>query len=744
MKKFFKIILIFILILIIAAAGYFVYIKYIANAGDRDAFNAVPEDAIFIVETTNLSKAWTTISESELWQHLASTPYFSDVNSDIEMLDDFLKANAIADAFLNDRKLIMSAHMTSGVNWDFLFVVDLQEGAETVKSLTSALGMIEGYELTTSEYKAENELFSNQIYLLTNSTNASDKTYICLLDNLILISFTGSLIERSLNQKNDKHWDNNKNFQTVMTEMNSRKLFKFYFNFNMLDDFSKTFLTEEDEIVTMFSKSLNFSIFDFDLKNNKLSFEGIAKLDTINSYISALAKVEPGKIRAHEIMTDQAAIYFSIAFSDYITFYQSLLDEYAAGSPADYTEIQDGIELVEKLLKINMNDDFFSWIGNEIALFKIRPMSEAEREEDIVIAINANDIDNAKTGLNHITEQIRKRTGVKFDIINYKNYEINYLSEKGLIKLIFGKLFDRIEKPYFTYIEDYVVMSNSQDILLKVIDDYISGKTLSHNKSFVSFKDEFEVKSNISLFIQMPKVYTLLYHYTPKENLESFLENKDMLLSFARIGFQLTSSDNKFKTKIMADYDEEALFDDDLEVIASDAGNELSNIGFEELNFKVILSEDSLKNNGSFTTYYPETTTVYHEGLISGNNLNGLCRSYYESGNIKSSVNYKDGKVDGIAYFYYDDEVSTVLAEVKFLEDKIIDYYQEFYDNGAQKAKVEYKDGIADGAVEFYYKTGKIKIEGKYKKGEKDGKWKFYDENGELMSKEKWNDGDVK
>jgi len=744
MKKIFKGLLIFILILVVLAAGYFVYVKFIAKVGDRDAFSLIPEDAVFVVETTNLSKAWTTISESELWGYLTSTQYFADVNEDIEMVNMFLQSNAIADAMLNDRKLIMSAHMTSGVDWDFLFTVDLEDASETFKNVSSALGMIDGYNLVKKEYKNSEDLFPTEIFELTNQNNANDKIFICLVDNILLVSFTGTIIEKALEGKDDNHWANNAKFQEITAEMGSRKLFKFYFNFALLDEFSKTFLTEEDEIISMLSNSMNYSIFDLDLLNNKLTFEGFAKLDTVSSYIKALNNVEPGKIRAYEIMTDQTAIYFSIAFDKYTNFYESLINEFKEGSPADYEDMTKGIELAEKLLKISVQDDFFSWIGSEIAIFKIRPMVESEREQDIVIAIQANDIELAKTGLTHITDQIRKRTSIKFESYEYKNYEINYLAEKGLIKLLFGKLFDRIEKPYFTFIEDYVIMSNSQEVLVNVIDDYIAGRTLSHKQSFVDFKDEFDVKTNISLFIQMPKIYTLLYHYTPKENLSGLHENKEMILSFARIGFQLTNFKDNFKTTLKAEYDKDAIVDDELEKIDAETQSELSTENYENLDFKINLSKDTLKNNGSYKQLFQDGKTICFEGTISDNTLNGLWRSYYESGNLKSSVNYKDGMVDGIAYFYYDDDVNTLLAEIKFSEDKIIDFYQEYYENGAQKAKIQYSDNVADGIAEFYYKTGRKKIEGEYKKGEKDGKWKFYDENEDLISTEKWKNGEKK
>ena len=70
-------------------AGYIGYHKLFRKTVDINAFAAVPSDAAFVIETENLSKAWSTISGSALWQYLKSTEYFADLNSDIETVDWF-------------------------------------------------------------------------------------------------------------------------------------------------------------------------------------------------------------------------------------------------------------------------------------------------------------------------------------------------------------------------------------------------------------------------------------------------------------------------------------------------------------------------------------------------------------------------------------------------------------------------------------------------------------------------------
>jgi len=745
MKKFLKVLLIIVIIAAVAVGGYFIYKTFFQSKGNLDAFAAVPEDAIFIVETTDLMKAWTDISESDLWEYLMQTSYFSDINTDIEKIDKYLKYNSIASTLMKNRKLIMSAHMISAVGWDFLFTIDLKDAAGTISSLEAAMGFIDGYTVKKTQYKAKYDNKNFEIIQLTNEDDKNDVIFLCFVDNVILVSFNGIIIERAIDQRNDNHWEKNTKFQEVMAEMGSRKLFKIYFNFSLLDSFSKSFLTEEDETMKMLSKSLSFSIFDLDLKGTKLNFEGLANIDSFPSYVKALGDVEPGKIRAYEIVSDQTAAYVSICFSEYKIFHNNLLDQFRNDSPEDVEEIEGYISKMNKLLNIDIDNDLFGWIGQEIALFKIRPMTAESREEDIVIAINATDIDDAKAGLDHITRQVRRRTGVKFDEIDYKNFKINHLAEKGLINIILGKLMKGIDKPYFTYIEDYVIFSNSLGTIMQVVDDYIAGKTLSHNKEFQSFIDNFNPKSNVSIFIQMPKMYTTLYFYTPEKKRAAFDENKEMILSFARIGFQLTSNGNMFKTKLLAEYDENALVDDEVSKLLQDTKKELFNEELDSMAFKVEIPIGYLETDGQYKEYFDQDSTeVKLEGSIVNNQINGLWRTFYKNGNLKSSVNYKDGNVDGIAYFYYNDEVNSKKAEVTYENNQIIGFFLEFYDNGAQKSKIEYKNGEMHGDAEFYYRTGKLKIEAQYKKGKKDGKWKYYNEAGEVIKKEKYNKGELK
>jgi len=729
-KKIIKWFFIIVLIGAIAAGGYYVYDNYIAKHEIHSDFSVVPNDPIFIIETSNLTKGWTTVSESNIWKHLLKNPYFNDINEYAGLLDEFLANNKAMDLLLGNRNMLISAHMVSGIDYDFLFIVDLKTSKTLSKGIDDALKLVKGYKVNKRKY---HEVEILEFVEIENHTNV---IYFYILDNLLVGSFTGELIERSVDQKNSKYWENNQQFTQVSEELSDRKLLKFLFDYDQLPKFMNIYMEDMEESTEEIADALSFSIFHANLEDDRLSFDGYTVLDSADSYFSALSDVKPGKMHAHEIISDQAAMYLSIGFKSYSMFYQSLMDQYRRGSKQDMEDYDKNVKRLEKYLGISIEKDFFSWIGEEIALVKLRPKDNA-RMEDVVVAIHANDIENAKTGFGKITKQIKKRSPAKFKSFEYKNFEIKYLEIKGFFKLFLGKLFDKLEKPYITYIEDFMILSNSEETLKEIIDEYIKGHTLSHDEKFMDFKDDFDVKSNITAFLQMPKMYSNIYQFSNNDTKKSLKENRDLILSFNRLGFQLIAEGDLFKTILIADHDANAAMDDELEKFEKSTSDALKTEDFDSLRFKITLPDSILLTNGAYKEEYTENLSTKFEGKISDNQLNGVWRTYYKSGNLKSTVNYKNGKVNGEAFFFYDDNKETKMVELSYDEDIIEGVYLEFYENGAQKATLNYEEGLLHGDAEFYYKTGRTKIEGKYKKGKKKGKWYFYDKKGKLINKER-------
>ena len=126
---------------------------------------------------------------------------------------------------------------------------------------------------------------------------------------------------------------------------------------------------------------------------------------------------------------------------------------------------------------------------------------------------------------------------------------------------------------------------------------------------------------------------------------------------------------------------------------------------------------------------------------------------YYNNGNLKSVIHYRNGKEDGLTT-YYDDYYGFPSLEIMMKNGKrngkmtkyffngnievIANYqddiqqgvYQEYDLKGNPIIACYYVDGKKTGAYTTYHEKGMIKEKGAFKNDLFDGKWEYFDERG--------------
>ncbi|MCG8579050.1 MAG: DUF3352 domain-containing protein [Bacteroidales bacterium] len=732
--KILKVFLIILAVIVLSIAGFFVYLQFV-KVDKLQPLQSMHSDSVIIIETENLTTAWREIKESALWASIIEGDYFEDYEANMMTFDSLMVKNALVRNIFKGRPLALSVQMLDDANFETVFAVDIGKYGKL-----SVLPQLAG--LLDLELK-ERIVDSLSVYSLQYD-KPNDVIHLCIHENLLIGSLSGKLMNRSIKAIKNDRWFNSDKFIEVQNET-AGGLLNFYFNYKQLDSFAGSLAPELKNTLSDVSNIMGFSCLVADLEDKNIRLAGHTNyFDSIPSLADALAKAEAGKMEAHNILPSQTALFMSVNADNFHDFYTQMLNQYSQSSPEVYQEYINGLNLAEKWLGLGFEDVLFSWIKGEFALAKLNPQTNA-REFDALMAIKASDIDLAKEKMQLLLKHIKKRTPVRFDQIDYRNHQIHLLKMKGFFKLFFGGLIQGMEQPYFTYVDDYVVFSNSVNSLMGMIDDYLVGNTIARTPSFKSFLEEFDNESNFSLFVQMPKVYQHLYYYSDSEAKKSLRKNKNLIINFANIGWQLKATGQTFETVLLAKHDENAMLYEELEQMQNSA-EELYIDEYRELTFKMRLDDSFPWNEGAVQYYvsHPEQvqdSVMIHEGEMRDSLPQDLWRNYYVSSNIMSAIPYDDGQVDGTAVFYFDDTQHTVKAEVDFNEDVMDGDYKEFYSNGRKKAILSLDDGLLDGDALFYYRNGQLKIEGRYKDGLRHGKWKYYTKSGDLIDKESWRKG---
>ena len=116
--------------------------------------------------------------------------------------------------------------------------------------------------------------------------------------------------------------------------------------------------------------------------------------------------------------------------------------------------------------------------------------------------------------------------------------------------------------------------------------------------------------------------------------------------------------------------------------------------------------------------------------------MDGLCKEYYEDGQLKLELNYKEDKRNGLCKEYYED--GQLKLEYNYKEDKLAGLDKGFYKNGQLEYEHNYKEDKLDGLCKNYSEDGKLAFENYFENDIRYfGKdYKYFIENNEEVKEE--------
>lgn len=128
-------------------------------------------------------------------------------------------------------------------------------------------------------------------------------------------------------------------------------------------------------------------------------------------------------------------------------------------------------------------------------------------------------------------------------------------------------------------------------------------------------------------------------------------------------------------------------------------------------------------------TLYHENGKLATKGTYSSTHIRISNWTFYnEEGYKVLSENYKNGKLHGTRFTYFDN--GKVSDESNYVEDVLHGPWFEYTSSGHRRLEAHYVHGKLDGSYKFWTIDGILSIEGKYRLGTQIGDWKVYNENG--------------
>ncbi len=640
--------------LVLALLAYMVYsVAHLYISPDRNVqqIYLIPGDAAFIIESDDPINDWARFSGSEPWKCLKQAKSFAEVNQNIDALDSIFQSNKVLLSLIGKRDMLISLHKTRALKWDFLMVVDLQKVSkmETIKEQIETVFSVGGFRVTGREYNGVN-------ILEIRDPETRDIFYLSFISNHCVLSYTSKLVEAAIDGRKEPKIGLENSFIDAEKLVGGKGLVRMYVNYANLSDFMSIYLGGRNEYVDMMSNSMDFAGLFFNTDKEKMEIKGymFAKENITDPYMTALLHSGKSKMRAHEILSGRTALYTNIGFENPVEFIKQLEKALAEKDPASFEAYKSSRKKLESYFGISLDEHFLGWMSGEFAMTQSEP-GLLGQDPELILAIRAKNIKDAHKQMDFIEKRIKNRTPVKIKTANYKDFEIKYVEMKGFFRLFFGSLFDKFEKPYYTYVDDYVVFSNKPASLLSFVEDYTQKNVLENNEGFKKAYSYFNSSSTVFVFTDMqkfcPQLRTMLNASTWAE-LEA---NKNVLYSFPYWSMQVIGDSQQTSLHYIMDYQpyvpttvsEPSDIDEEAEVGEETVSKE------EEMNELQRFYIEKFEGNVQ-REFYPDGA-LKSETEIKEGKRHGRYREYYESGNLKVRGKYSKNQPKGTWKYYTED-----------------------------------------------------------------------------------------
>jgi hypothetical protein len=657
-----------LLILLIGGLAYGAYLYFYPQVAIK-ATRVVPGDAVFIAESREPVSSFQAIQESKLWQHLTSHAYFAALDTQATAIDSLIQNNETLFDLLGNRNLTLSTHKIARNNFDFLFLIDVEKGARLAMFRQALKPVLAG-----SGYVIEETTYEGKPLIRMQDKESGKILYMTLIDNILGLSYTRSLVEDAITTAQAPVLPKDPRFTQLRQEVDAYRMFNIYVVGRNLKNFLRVYSDEPGSLLGPLDGTVAYSGFDLSLAGEVWRMNGRMLLqDDTASILHALVGRGHGERHAYEVATGRTGVYTSFQFEDFGQLYEDFSQQMAQNAEG-WSETQAKIKKVEEYLGIDLKQDFFSWFGNEVALCMAQPKT-GRGEEDRFLIIHTDPIAQARQSMAAIQKHIKRRTPVKFEPKAYKDYTIQKFKVKGFFKLFLGKMFKDFEKPYFAFIDNFLVLSTNMRKLQYFIDDYEADNTLANEPGYQAFHARFPEEGNVFTYVNMARMHPMLRSYVGPETWAGMRRNKRYLTSFRHLGLHLTGDEQGFDSQLRLHYD-----------------------------------TARVENLRLYKTQATDTMDTLHQ--------------------LDPPPDFQDGKVvtrwpDG-----------SPKIEGYFLDGQLQGDYRAYYPDGDLRVQGQYQDGVKTGIWYFYRRNGNKKKLGQYRNGRKYGTWKYYDRRGRKRDEE--------
>jgi hypothetical protein len=511
-------------ILALIVGGYFFYEKVLLR-DPLTPWDLVPAETILIYEKDVCTACIEQMQQSTVWNIVERASLVTKPgDSLISKLNGLVKQRP---------GLLISAHITKKDDFDLVYYLP---DAKNLLPQVSRLAGLKNYRLSEREF---NEVKINEVTFQKHTFSWA------IIQNVWVGSFTSFLLEDVIRTYKGK-----RNFRQTNPEI--RQLPRItgdagnvYIQLKKFSEWLAIFMPAEAKPFAMGKSAL----LDIKSVNDNLVFNGFS-LDSAsysNYFLSIFRNQSPVAFSLKNSVPNRAITFTSYGINDGAAFHDALQRFVSAHRP----HLRDSLDRLSATLKFEWKD-LFSEVTNEIGVCQVDGTNN--RKLSKLLMIETRSADKWLKRLDAISDKLSVDTIFHERFSNYVIREIplRRFPEKLLWPLVQG-----FDHTYYSSFNNVIIMGDNLEELKLVLEDIeeedIWGKSVSKNQ----FLESTLLESNVSLFINTPKVWNLLVPRLQPRWRQFVRDNQNILQSVQMSAFQFSHLNNTYYTNVTIQHSKE-------------------------------------------------------------------------------------------------------------------------------------------------------------------------------------------
>lgn len=524
---------------------------------NNQIYHAIPVNTAFFIESNNFSGFLKSLRTNSYWLDLTNVSNFRDMDKQVAFLEKLINTNTNLENLLSEQPVIISTHLNGKNSFDYLFLIGLSGIFDESQAVELIKTQLEG----KASFIERN--YSNQIVydVKVNENQEPGNFSFSVCENIFIMSFSSILVEDAIRQiQAPVSLDRMSDFNKVSATSGKNVLANIFINYKTFSRFFSQFL---EKPFSNYSAEMNnlacWTELDISLKDDQILLNGFTYVtDSVVNYLNLFMKQEPVKIKAEKVLPANTSSFISIGISNYKEYHNERI-KYLQDIDK-FEKLHSQLNNVKSDLGIELTG-FFENIFEEEATIAYGDISTDEIDQNAYVIIKTKSKSLAEEEMIKILVAYSEKRNINIETLssvckidNETSFPVYKMPLSNFSEMVLGDIFGAFETHYFSFYDNYLILSKTESGLKSIIHANILQKNLESEISFNAMKDNLSNKSNVFIYSNTTASKDIYKKYLSPELKKSLDSNINYLGKFQTMAYQLFPSKNMIYNNLILQY----------------------------------------------------------------------------------------------------------------------------------------------------------------------------------------------